>query len=62
MFAIDKYERITIETSPAVELVFNKYPELVRKKLLNLRKLIIETASEAKEITSIEETLKWVIL
>lgn len=48
-----------IKTNPEIEIVFNKYPDPVRKKILNLRRLIIESAREIEEITSIEETLKW---
>ncbi len=52
-------KHLQITTSPEVELVFNNYPVRVRKKILSLRKLIIEAASEIKEITNLEETLKW---
>jgi hypothetical protein len=51
--------KLQINTIPDVEAVFNKYPDIVRKKLLNLRNLIIETAREIEEISEIEETLKW---
>lgn len=50
---------LKITINPEVEQVFNNYPELVRGKLLRLRKLILETASEIDEIETIEETLKW---
>ena len=50
---------LQVNKNPEVELVFNNYPELVRKKLLHLRKLILETANEIPEIKEIEETLKW---
>ena len=52
-------KKLQIETNPEVELVFNKYPGSVRKKILNLRRLIIETANEIEEIANMEETLKW---
>ncbi len=52
-------KKLQIQTNPKVELVFNKYPAPVRKKLLDLRRLIIESAEEATEITNLEETLKW---
>ena len=42
-----------------VEKVFNNYPQEMRKKLLLLRKLVIETAAEIESVTSLEETLKW---
>lgn len=48
-----------INTNPAVELVFNNYPDAVRNKLLTLRELVIETAKEIKGVTILEETLKW---
>ncbi len=50
---------LQIKTNPDVELVFNNYPEAVRNKILHLRRLILETASEIEEIKDIEETLKW---
>ncbi|MFD1292904.1 DUF1801 domain-containing protein [Lutibacter holmesii] len=50
---------LKIKTNPKVSLVFNKYPETVKPKIEQLRKLIIETASEIDEIVVIEETLKW---
>ena len=48
-----------IHTNPEVESVFKNYPDPVRKKLVNLRNLIIEVANEMDEIKSLEETLKW---
>lgn len=48
-----------LNSNPAVTLVFNKYPDHVRKKLLLLRRIIIETAEEIPEIKELEETLKW---
>ncbi len=38
---------------------FQSYPNNVRKKLLYLRQLIFEAASENKELANVEETLKW---
>ena len=52
-------KNLIIKTNPKVELVFDNYPDLVRNKMLTLRKLIIETAKEIEEITILEETLKW---
>lgn len=54
-----KMKKLQIKTSPEVELVFNKYPGSVQKKILYLRRLIIETANEIEEIRNMEETLKW---
>ena len=42
-----------------VEKVFNAYPDNIREKMLFLRQLVLETASEVNGIKSIEETLKW---
>lgn len=50
---------LQIETNPEVKLVFDNYPDFVREKMLNLRRLIIETAGEIETITNLEETLKW---
>ena len=50
---------LQIKTNPEVEQVFNNYPDLVREKVLNLRRLVIETANEIDELTRLEETLKW---
>lgn len=52
-------KELEIETGPEVELVFNNYPASVKKKILNLRRLIIEAASETEDVTHLEETLKW---
>lgn len=45
-------------TNQAVQTVFTNYPEQVKGKLLYLRELILETASEL-DLTDVEETLKW---
>jgi hypothetical protein len=47
-----------IET-PEVAEVFSAYPKSMRKKLMFLRKLVVETASETEGVTNLEETLKW---
>ena len=39
--------------------VFDRYPEQVRSRLENLRRLILEAAAESEAISSLEETLKW---
>jgi len=52
-------EKLKISTNPEVKTVFNNYPDFVKDKILNLRKLIMETASKIDQITEIEETLKW---
>ena len=52
-------EKLQLKTNPEVERVFQNYPEPVRQKLLNLRRLILESAEEIIGITALEETLKW---
>ncbi|MEW9702305.1 DUF1801 domain-containing protein [Paenibacillus sp. SI8] len=42
-----------------VAAVFDQYPKHIQKKLLFLRQLILETASEIEGIYPLEETLKW---
>ena len=44
---------------PQVQKKFQSYPNHIRKKLLFLRRLIIETASKIEGIGKLEETLKW---
>ena len=44
---------------PEVAKIFNNYPKEIRKKLLFLRKLVLDTASETEGIGEIQETLKW---
>lgn len=50
---------LQIQTNPEVELVFKNYPNQVRKKMINLRRLVIEAAKGIDEISDLEETLKW---
>lgn len=45
-------------TSPEVASVFSKYPETVKDKMVNLRRLILEKAEEIN-LPDLEETLKW---
>lgn len=52
-------KKIEVKTNPEVPSVFKNYPDSVRKKMTNLRALIIETAGEIEGITNLEETLKW---
>lgn len=46
-------------TSPEVKARFDLYTPRQKKKLLFLRQLIFETASQIKEVGTITETLKW---
>ncbi len=52
-------QNLVLKTNPEVALVFANYPDTVRKKMVRLRELILETAEEIEEITTLEETLKW---
>ncbi len=38
---------------------FRSYPEDIRKKLLVLRRLILDTAARTQDAGAVEETLKW---
>ena len=44
---------------PAVSAKFQAYPPNARQKLLELRKLIVETAAETNGVGELEEVLKW---
>ena len=48
-----------IDQNPEVLEKFQHYPKHIREKLLNLRHLVIETASEIEGIDTLKETLKW---
>ena len=50
---------LQITTNPEVQMVFDRYPDWARKKLLVLRELIVETAKETEDISALEEALKW---
>ena len=52
-------KNLHINENPEVELGFNNYPDLIRKKILYLRSLVLEAASEMEGISNLEETLKW---
>ena len=45
--------------SPDVARVFQGYPESMRQKLLRLRQIVLDTASEIEGVDAVEETLKW---
>ena len=42
-----------------VSAVFDSFPESIRNKLMLLRQLIFDTATETEGVGEIEETLKW---
>ena len=44
---------------PEVMAKFNSYPKPMRKKLMLLRQLVLDTASEIEGVNTLEETLKW---
>ncbi|MFW2383490.1 MAG: DUF1801 domain-containing protein [Acidimicrobiales bacterium] len=44
---------------PQVASVFASYPEPVRRRLLAVRRLILDTADATAGVGTIEETLKW---
>jgi hypothetical protein len=46
-------------SDPAVDAMFASYREPVRKKLLALRRLILDTAKSTDGVGRVEETLKW---
>ncbi len=50
---------LEIRTSSKVQEVFDNYPDFIRKQMLNLRQMVLETAKEMDEVEWIEETLKW---
>ena len=45
--------------SPEVARVFAGYPEPMLKKMMRLRQLVLDTASETEGVDKLEETLKW---
>lgn len=50
---------LKVNSDPKVVTKFQSYPCEIGEKLIFLRKLILETASELTSIAEIEETLKW---
>ncbi len=50
---------IEFQLKPEIAAVFDSYPNKFRKKLLVLRKLVLDTASKFESVGEIEETLKW---
>ena len=45
--------------NPDVARVFEGYPEPMRKNMMRLRQLVLDTASETEGVNALEETLKW---
>lgn len=50
---------MTIIHNPDIAEVFNHYPASIRHKLVFLRQLVLDTASETDNVITVEETLKW---
>ncbi len=48
-----------IINNPDVAKVFDGYPTDIRTKMLLLRRLVLDTASEMENVNNIEEVLKW---
>jgi len=44
---------------PAVEKVFDNYSKSTRRKMMGLRKLILDVAEKTEGVDQLEETLKW---
>ena len=45
--------------NPAVEAVFDGYPDHVKPHMMFLRQLVFDTAAEIEGVGPLEETLKW---
>ena len=45
--------------NPNVAQVFDGYPEAMRKKMLRLRQIVLDTAAETEGVAAVEEALKW---
>ena len=45
--------------NPEVARVFASYPESMRKRMMRLRQLVLDRASETEGVDKLEETLKW---
>jgi hypothetical protein len=52
-------QELQVRSRPGVDTVFESFPEAARKKLLELRRLIVETAVELEAVSNLEEALKW---
>ncbi|SRX53049.1 DUF1801 domain-containing protein [Aequorivita sp. CIP111184] len=48
-----------LTSDPKVAAVFENYPKGVKQKMLQLRELVLCTASETEGLEKLEETLKW---
>ena len=50
---------LKLHTDPRVLAKFEQYPEAVRPIMLQLRDMVIATAQDMEDVTTLEETLKW---
>ncbi len=50
---------MNIISHPKVNEKFSNYPKAIKDKLLNLRRIILDTANNIDSIQELEETLKW---
>ena len=44
--------------NPDVARIFDGYPEPMPQKMMGLRQLVLDTASETEGVNTVEETLK----
>ncbi len=44
---------------PDIKKTFNHYPEHIRLKMMLLRQLILDTATESDQVDNVVEALKW---
>ena len=51
--------QLQLKINPKVAEVFDNYPDGYQEKLRTLRQLVLSTAEELPEVTTLEETLKW---
>ena len=45
--------------NPEVAQVFDGYPAPMRRRMLRLRQLVLDTAAETEGVAAVEEALKW---
>lgn len=57
--AFDLMKKQKIFSTPEITEKFASYPSKIRTKLLSLRTLIFEVASETKKVGELEEVLRW---
>jgi Domain of unknown function (DU1801) len=52
-------KKSVVGPGPAIEAIFEAYPQPVKSRLLALRRLIFDTADTTEGVGALEETLKW---